>query len=253
MKTFYTNGIKTIKLEDGQDIPEGFYKGRTFKSNPWNKGLTKETDPRVLDNSLKTHKTRKEKNNYISWNTGLTKETNETLLNTSQKISQSRIGKSSWNKGIKRTPEQNKKQSLSMMGSIPWNKGLTKETNGSLKRMSEKMLNHECFVKDWNSAKEKEYQTKTKNKSFNTSKPEDNLYKELCIKYGKENVLRQYRDERYPFNCDFYIKTEDLFIELNYFIAHCSHPYDKYNKDDIELLNSIKNKQNHKGRKNLYH
>ena len=39
-KHFYTNGIKTIKLSDDDPIPEGFYKGRTFKVNPWNKGLT---------------------------------------------------------------------------------------------------------------------------------------------------------------------------------------------------------------------
>lgn len=70
MKHFYTDGIKTIKLNDGDTIPEGFHKGRTFNVNTWNKGLTKE-DSRVAKNMEKCHKTRRERNNYNSWNKGL--------------------------------------------------------------------------------------------------------------------------------------------------------------------------------------
>lgn len=33
MKHFYTDGVVTIKLEDGQPIPDGFKPGRTFKVN----------------------------------------------------------------------------------------------------------------------------------------------------------------------------------------------------------------------------
>ena len=49
-------------------------------------------------------------------------------------------------------------------------------------------------------------------------------------------MLRQYRDERYPFACDFYIKSEDLFIELNLNWTHGLHPFDKNNKQDLEKL-----------------
>lgn len=31
---FFTDGVKTIKLNPGDEIPDGFYLGRTFKSNP---------------------------------------------------------------------------------------------------------------------------------------------------------------------------------------------------------------------------
>ncbi len=63
---------------------------------------------------------------------------------------------------------------------------------------------------------EKINNTKRANGTFNTSKPEDAIYKILLDNFGEEDVIRQYRDEcRYPFNCDFYIRSLDLFIELN--------------------------------------
>lgn len=84
--------------------------------------------------------------------------------------------------------------------------------------------------------KEKEYQTKKKNNSFNTSNPENNIYTDLCSQYGEDNVIRQYRDDRYPFSCDFYIPSEDLFIEYNGNWTPGGHPFDKLNLDDISKL-----------------
>lgn len=37
MKKFYTDGVKTIKIDENQIPPEGFRLGRTFAVNPWNK------------------------------------------------------------------------------------------------------------------------------------------------------------------------------------------------------------------------
>lgn len=83
-------------------------------------------------------------------------------------------------------------------------------------------------------------ETKRVHKTFNTSKPENLYYNYLCNKYGKENVLRQYKDDRYPFNCDFYIKSEDLFIELNLFPTHGKEPFDENNILHIEYLERCK-------------
>lgn len=81
--------------------------------------------------------------------------------------------------------------------------------------------------------KAKSYQTKKKNHSFNTSKPEDCYYEYLKEKYGEADVVRQYRDEiRYPYNCDFYIKSQDLFIELNLTWSHGEHKYSSDCKED---------------------
>lgn len=52
---------------------------------------------------------------------------------------------------------------------------------------------------------EKRQATLKKHNTFNTSKPEIKLYKLLCNIYGKENIKREYKSDKYPFHCDFYI------------------------------------------------
>lgn len=82
----------------------------------------------------------------------------------------------------------------------------------------------------------KQYTTKRKNGTFNTSATEERYYAKLCEKYGSHDVVRQYKDERYLFMCDFYIKSLDLFIELNISWTHGGHPFDSGNVMDIETL-----------------
>lgn len=236
-KHFYTNGVKSIKLSDDEEIPEGFYKGRTFNSNPWNRGLTKE-DTRVakyLENNPSLFK----KGNK-SWNEGLTKETDERLKIVGEKNKISCKGRKAWNRGVPMSEEAKEKLHKSHMGKSSWNKGLTKDTHESVKSTSEKLKGHPCFVNDWAKAKEKEYSTHKKNNSFNSSKPEDNMYLELVDNYGVENVIRGYRDKRYPFNCDFYIISEDLFIEYQGTWLHGRHPFDINNEEDVKYLNTLK-------------
>ena len=81
---------------------------------------------------------------------------------------------------------------------------------------------------------EKVLKTKQKNKTFNTSKPE----KELKIKlYGlSSNLKTQYKSELYPFACDFYIPSLDLYIECNFHWTHGGRFFDKDNKNDVKLL-----------------
>lgn len=78
--------------------------------------------------------------------------------------------------------------------------------------------------------------SKREHNTFNTSEPECKLYSYLCGVYGKDDVVRQYKEERYPFNCDFYIKSKDLFVELNLFPTHYIEPFDK---SKIEHLNYL--------------
>ena len=69
-----------------------------------------------------------------------------------------------------------------------------------------------------------------------------NTLTDTCKKFNKEDIKRQYRDARYPFNCDFYIKPLDTFIELNIHWTHGPHKFDKNNLDDIKFLNYWQNK-----------
>lgn len=92
----------------------------------------------------------------------------------------------------------------------------------------------------------KHIETMKINGTMNTSKPEEDYYKYLCDKYGEDDIIRQYRDDRYSyngkcFNCDFYIKSEDRFIELNYHPSHGGHPFDENNEEDLKILENLKN------------
>lgn len=95
---------------------------------------------------------------------------------------------------------------------------------------------------NWNNA-EKNFQTKKLNGTMNSSKPEDASYELLVKRFGKDDVLRQFKSERYPFACDFYIKSHDIYVECNYGWTHGGHPYDKDDADDIAKLELWKSKK----------
>ena len=88
------------------------------------------------------------------------------------------------------------------------------------------------------------YITKKKNHTFNSSKPEEYGYKLLYNKFGFCNIKRQYKSDLYPFYCDFYIKSLDLYIEFNFYWTHGKHKFDSNNKDDVNKLNDLKIKYN---------
>lgn len=176
-------------------------------------------------------------------------------------------GKVPWNKATKGVMKPNK--TTWKKGMIPWNKGMkgmyespkkgqTKETNASILKQSasqkENWANNperkkaqaeriRAYNQRGKTPEELEHwldacwETRMKNKTFNTSKPEEDYYIYLCDLYGKDNIFRNYRDkQRYPYRCDFYIKSQDLFIELNLHWTHGFKPYDPDDKDCQALL-----------------
>lgn len=87
----------------------------------------------------------------------------------------------------------------------------------------------------------KKINTKRENGTFNTSKPEKQLYKFLKRKYKK--VELQYLDGRYPFRCDFYIPEKDLFIEFQGSWTHGKESFNPNKFDHLEKLSKWSNKQ----------
>ena len=83
---------------------------------------------------------------------------------------------------------------------------------------------------------DKIHDAKKKNGSYGKSKEEDAIYGALVTKFGVDDIERQYKDERYPFRCDFYIKSLDLFIEYNGFWSHNFHAYDPNSEIDKQTI-----------------
>lgn len=246
----YTNGIETIRVYDGEEPPEGYWHGRTFNANPWNKGLTKE-DPRVaanLEAGRKTYVT----SNHTPWNKGLKASEDERVrrnVEYAKETIRNKYGVDNISQYISKQPDYQ-----------IWNKGLTKETDDRMKKASE---NHKG-VAAWNKDQHIEGHPHTqetkdrlskihldpefKNKRYikmkengtlyvKDSKAESEYYKKLIDKYGEENIIRQYFDkDRYPFKCDFYIPSEDLFIEVHGNWTHGGRPFDQ---NDVECMDKL--------------
>lgn len=245
---WYNNGIEEKCL---LECPLNWTSGRLKMSdesrkkmseNSWIKKATKE---QLLERNKKISAT-------------IQNRDNSEKLEYSQKISKSRTGKGLgntpwnkgkhievWNKGISMTNEQKQKLrdaynklsdeekqrrksvvSKNNKNKIPWNKGLTY----SLK---------ESTIKEM---KLKEYETRKKNNSFTVSSLEEEFYKVLVDIYGEDNIIRQYKSDKYPFACDFYIKSEDKYIELHGNWTHGGRPFDESDESCIKQLNEWKEK-----------
>lgn len=85
--------------------------------------------------------------------------------------------------------------------------------------------------------------TKKKNGTLIISKQEAMVGTLLDNKFGI--VKRQYRSEQYPFNCDFYIPSEDLYIEYNGNWTHGNEPFDSNSEKQKQQLQlwKIKSKE----------
>lgn len=242
-KPWYNNGIIEIQCNvNKEQLPEGFVRGRLptkqstkDKLSNYRKSLNESTKQEINAKrsvTMKSHynemsnEQRIEKRKLIS--DGLNARSKQDIESWKDNISKGVTGKN--------------------IGHMPWNFGLTKDTDDRLKQISEKLsiivkqhmdtLPPEYF-KEWRARMR---ETARKNNSYRSSRAEEQLYAQLVEQYGKDDVVQQYYDEeRYPFSCDFYIPSEDLFIELNRHPAHGPHPFNKDNPDDIKLLESLKN------------
>lgn len=104
--------------------------------------------------------------------------------------------------------------------------GVQKKIQGKIKEL----YGDTCYARSehWKARQEeiqsKIYKTKKKNKTFSSSSPEDHAYK--ILKERWVDVVRQYKSKEYPWSCDFYIPSIDLYIEFNCHWTHGDHPYD---------------------------
>lgn len=90
--------------------------------------------------------------------------------------------------------------------------------------------------------KAKKYETQRENGHMNTSEAEETFYSILLQVFPEDDIIRQYKEERYPYFCDFYIKSLDLFIEINHFYTHHTRPFNKDRKEDLDYIAFLQTK-----------
>lgn len=87
------------------------------------------------------------------------------------------------------------------------------------------------------------------------SMAEETVFSCLVSKFGRKDVFFQYGlhpyDKRYPYPCDFYIKSLDLFIELHVHYSHGRHWFDENNPDDVLRLKNLSYSCSNKVRKSI--
>lgn len=209
---WYNNGQIERKFYSDQPIPENFIKGRLSFSDKTKQKMSEaqkqvQARPEIKLNNQIKHKALWQDPEYR------------------EKVCAAQ--KQGWTEEArKRLSEKNKGKTLSSETKEKIKQSIHKtyEDPDLHKKISEKVKLAQT-EEYW----EKRHNTLIKNKSFNSSKPEEEAYDILCQKYGKENIIRQYKEDRYPFYCDFYIISQDKFIELNLHWTHGGFPWDKNN------------------------
>lgn len=222
----YNNGIEQIYVNAGQSAPDGFVLGSLPIYNP-KKATTKGT---------------------LTYTNG---KTNIHLL--PGEMPPAEFYRGSCNKGFKHSAATRKKFKEQRIGGKYCTNG-TRTIRivrgapipdgfhaGVSQAWCELRRELSTGVKQSEATIEKRFNTMRANHTLNSSRQEQLLYEHLCSLFGADDIEAQYKDARYPFACDFYIKSLDLFIELNYHWTHCDHPF-LNSVEDKKLLLEINNK-----------
>ncbi len=240
-KKWYTNDKIQVLAEE---CPEGFRPGRLPVSEETRKKQSKNNAWKTMTQEQKDARAKKISNTINS-------RTEVEKLKYSENLSKARKGKGlgiepwnkgtkglqeAWNKGISPSDETKQKIAKTWQSKTPEEKAAIEakrrasrvygEPTNKGKKMSneQKIKIRETLINKSTEEKrviiEKQYKTKKQNNTFITSSGEELFYKKLLTLFPKEEIFRQYKDVRYPFRCDFYIKPLDLFIELNFDWTH---------------------------------
>lgn len=143
--------------------------------------------------------------------------------------SKKKISKTKLNKTAEEKQIISNKLSDALTGRRPWNKGIpmSEESRLHLKRQYAELP--EEIKKEY---EKKRIASRRRHKTFNVSNLEKTFFEQLQKHFKTDDIKRQYTDElRYPFLCDFYIVSKDLFIEINGNWTHGFMPYDPENED----------------------
>lgn len=74
------------------------------------------------------------------------------------------------------------------------------------------------------------------------NKYQTNFYNILIDIFDKSDIIAEHKSESYPWFCDFYVKSKELYIEYNFHWSHGPHPFDPSSLEDIKLFNIYSSK-----------
>ena len=160
----------------------------------------------------------------MSENNGIRKLSKEKMEERNKKISSTKQNKSDEEKKLysKHLSESLKGK---LIGNVPWNKG-----KQGVQKAWNKGLTYNISDDSKKSMVLKRYNTQKENGTLGINqdtKVEVDYYNYLLSIYNKEDICHPYIDkDRYPFKCDFYIKSEDKFIEVHGNWTHGGRPFD---------------------------
>lgn len=100
--------------------------------------------------------------------------------------------------------------------------------------------------------REKIMESRRRNGTLSTSIYEVEAKKLLIDHFGPDDVQQSVKDDRYPYYVDFYIKSRDLFIEMNTDASHCRHWFDQRSEDDKARLARLQELANGSNRPSRY-
>ena len=252
---YYTNGINDRRIPVGEEIPVGWYRGRVNIHN------TTKGKIRISDGVNEKYISKDD-----SIPEGWYKGRKPSIAKKAKLLGESNLNSIWVNNGYieKYLPPNSLIPEGFVRGRLPMKKEQKEKcskshigkhhTEEARRKMSLHNNNNrkkafETIKKEYGSKEnyfkqihKKVDKTKQLRHSFNQSNIENNYYKKLCEKYDKRNVLRNYKTLEYPYRCDFYIKSLNLYIEINNHWTHGEHPFDKNNPKDVNTLNKWKEK-----------
>ena len=226
---YYTDGIKNIRIPFDQDPPDGFHRGRVVK---WSEETRKQK-------AQKTYQTKLERYGDPNYNNmDKTRETKfenfgDENYNNSEKTKQTCLQKYGVD-NVSKVTQIKEKISENLKGHAVSNETKNKI---SIARTGSKLSPEMCAIKT-----QKTIETCRKRGLFKRRKTNPEIYVEnlLSNRFGKENVIYNYSDSiRYSFACDFYVKSEDLFIEVHAGWRHNIKPFDntdEYCLNELAIL-----------------
>ena len=142
-------------------------------------------------------------------------------------------------------PQQNKKVRNKISKSLSSEQAQSKMRQTCLERYGVKYISQSQNIQQKINESYREHNT------FNSSKDEEVLFDLLSEIFNKSDIERQYfNKEQYPFNCDFFIKSLNLYIEYQGSFYHNKKLFNK--ERDLNEYQKFLNKCSRNGDKNSY-